>query len=77
MPSAEALPAAAPAVGPVLGREQHLQAALEASHVWVQVAGLDDVELEHIEREVSVQDLAVLVERHGVCFIWLSGADQG
>lgn len=58
MPSADAPPAAAPAAGALLGREQHLQAALEASHVWVQVAGLDDVELEHIEREVSIQDVA-------------------
>ena len=52
MPSGDIAQAPAPAAGAVLGREQHLQAALEASHVWVQVAGLEDTELEHIEREV-------------------------
>jgi hypothetical protein len=58
MPSTDVAPATAPAAGVVLGREQHLQAALEASHVWVQVAGLEDSELEHIEREVRSQRCA-------------------
>lgn len=34
------------------GREQHLQAALEVSHVWVQLAGPGQSQ-EHIEREVG------------------------
>jgi hypothetical protein len=68
MPSADAAPAAAPAAGALLGREQHLQAALEASHVWVQVAGLDDVELEHIEREVRPRFCGV--QEH--CFVQAS-----
>lgn len=55
MPSTDVV-AAGPGTTAALGREQHLQAALEASHVWVQVAG-PETELEHIEREVGCSGL--------------------
>lgn len=68
MPDSE-VAASSSAVVPSGGREQHLQAALEASHVWVQLSGAGD-EQEQIEREVAL--LSPYVQRevlrsgHGV-----------